>query len=588
LRKKERRILKVPNPNTMLWQLWTCAVLAGASAQDVEQWGQWELNLTGPADGNPFLDVELNATFALQAVAEEAFILPLGDGAPPVPLVAFDFEHGGDAQHVSNTGSSKSSCPTAQMIDASRSVDIPPGSSGHSVDFGTDVTDRHVMELPGNKEPFNGGLAGLSAFTISGWLKVHDSNDMGDGGNRVVNYCNGGGGIDLIWDAGGGGRLKLAVNEWPDGDKPQSSDGSVPPAPEVWPKWRFFAATYDTKASPSSSSVQFYFGTSKDAATLDTGAANAKNYTRGAVRDPKLPLAFGNFGSGFKANDRLFRGVVFQPQIFARVLTAAEVVAVQHRSGCAPDCSTARCGSDGCGGSCGACTGSKVCTNLGGGDKRCQMPSTVVVPGFYDGDGVYRIRFSPPAVGKWTYSTHSTHAALDGKAGSFTVVTTTDPMNHGPVESDRYKLVYADGTPHFSVGTTSYQWSSKSYAMQAETLRTLKVGQGQGQIFNKMRMTVFPKWYGWNHANPVQTGTAYDIIEGSVAANETAWNCVGGQCPSTAGSFDLTRFNVSYWQNYEKLLGSMREMGVVADIIVFHPYDSGHWGFDCMVSGLRV
>ena len=23
-------------------------------------------------------------------------------------------------------------------------------------------------------------------------------------------------------------------------------------------------------------------------------------------------------------------------------------------------------------------------------------------------------------------------------------------------------------------------------------------------------------------------------------------------------------------------------MGVVADIIVFHPYDSGHWGFDCM------
>ena len=26
----------------------------------------------------------------------------------------------------------------------------------------------------------------------------------------------------------------------------------------------------------------------------------------------------------------------------------------------------------------------------------------------------------------------------------------------------------------------------------------------------------------------------------------------------------------------------MLEMGVVADIIVFHPYDTGHWGFDCM------
>ena len=29
-------------------------------------------------------------------------------------------------------------------------------------------------------------------------------------------------------------------------------------------------------------------------------------------------------------------------------------------------------------------------------------------------------------------------------------------------------------------------------------------------------------------------------------------------------------------------VGSMRAMGVIADIIVFHPYDQGHWGFDCM------
>ena len=23
-------------------------------------------------------------------------------------------------------------------------------------------------------------------------------------------------------------------------------------------------------------------------------------------------------------------------------------------------------------------------------------------------------------------------------------------------------------------------------------------------------------------------------------------------------------------------------MGVIADVILFHPYDGGHWGFDCM------
>ena len=38
----------------------------------------------------------------------------------------------------------------------------------------------------------------------------------------------------------------------------------------------------------------------------------------------------------------------------------------------------------------------------------------------------------------------------------------------------------------------------------------------------------------------------------------------------------------SYWQNYERLVTSLGQMGVIADVIVFHPYDGGHWGFDCM------
>jgi hypothetical protein len=118
--------------------------------------------------------------------------------------------------------------------------------------------------------------------------------------------------------------------------------------------------------------------------------------------------------------------------------------------------------------------------------------------------------------------------------------------------------------------------------MQAQTLQTLKNGQGQGPIFNKLRMTVFPKWYEYNHANPTETGTAYEIRPGSPASNASVWDCVGNDCPSVDGSFDLTRFNVTYWQNYERLVRSMQDMGVIADIIVFHPYDNGHWGFDCM------
>lgn len=207
----------------------------------------------------------------------------------------------------------------------------------------------------------------------------------------------------------------------------------------------------------------------------------------------------------------------------------------------------------------------------------------MTVSGFFDGGDQYRVRFSPPHEGTWAYFTVSTAPSLDGHRGSVEVQPAT-ANNHGPVESRGYGLYYADGTPHFSVGTTCYQWASKGSALQQATLQTLREGpQGAGgPVFNKIRMTVFPKWYDYNHANPVEMGTAFDVRPGSVAANATAWGCVGNDCPPTAGSYDLRRFNVSFWQHYEGLVGALQEIGVVADVIVFHPYDGGHWGFDCL------
>jgi Domain of unknown function (DUF5060) len=44
---------------------------------------------------------------------------------------------------------------------------------------------------------------------------------------------------------------------------------------------------------------------------------------------------------------------------------------------------------------------------------------TVEVTGFYDGDGVYRIRFMPDAPGQWTWECVSSHSQLQGAKGSF-------------------------------------------------------------------------------------------------------------------------------------------------------------------------
>ena len=68
-------------------------------------------------------------------------------------------------------------------------------------------------------------------------------------------------------------------------------------------------------------------------------------------------------------------------------------------------------------------------------------------PGFYDGAGTYRLRFSPPQQGQWTYKTSSTAKNLDAKAGGFTAIKPTG-ANHGPVKVFKtFHFAYADGTP---------------------------------------------------------------------------------------------------------------------------------------------
>src|ERR1039457_2641425 len=92
--------------------------------------------------------------------------------------------------------------------------------------------------------------------------------------------------------------------------------------------------------------------------------------------------------------------------------------------------------------------------------------STVEVAGFYDGDGMYRVRFMPDKQGQWHYTTASNRPELDGKTGEFTA---SAPAigNHGPVQvANTYHFAYSDGTPFRPIGTTSYNWGHMVDALE--------------------------------------------------------------------------------------------------------------------------
>ncbi len=180
---------------------------------------------------------------------------------------------------------------------------------------------------------------------------------------------------------------------------------------------------------------------------------------------------------------------------------------------------------------------------------------TVNVKGFYDGNGNYKIRFMPDKTGEWTFTTSSNRSELDGKKGSFKC-TPAGEDNHGPVRvTDNHHFAYEDGTPYMQLGTTCYVWNHQGEELEEQTLETLKDAP-----FNKIRMCVFPKRYSFNKNEP-----EYYPFPGSL---EDGWN--------------FERFNPEFFQHLEQRIADLKELGIEADLILFHPYDKGHWGFDRM------
>ena len=180
-----------------------------------------------------------------------------------------------------------------------------------------------------------------------------------------------------------------------------------------------------------------------------------------------------------------------------------------------------------------------------------QGARTVKVDGFYDGEGVYRVRWMPDELGAWQWVTTGNAPGLAGKKGSFTCVEPT-AENHGPVGvRDTFHFAHADGKRYFPFGTTCYAWAFQSERMQELTLENLKRTE-----FNKVRMCILPK---------------------SLGPGEPPRH----PFPMVNNKLELTHFDPEYFRHFEQRVADLDKLGVQADLILFHPYGK-EWGYDTM------
>lgn len=196
---------------------------------------------------------------------------------------------------------------------------------------------------------------------------------------------------------------------------------------------------------------------------------------------------------------------------------------------------------------------------------------TKTVDGFYDGEGIYKVRFMPSFEGVYRFEIKGTFSSEKMK-GDF-IASKPSKNNHGPMRvCNTYHFAYEDGTPYYSIGTTCYVWNLQKEELRKQTLQTLA-----DSAFNKIRFCIFPKHYDYNLNEPVTYPYEGTPCDSSVLTKENFLSYMGN---APGNDWDFTRFNPKHFQLLEECIKELMNLSIEADIIVMHPYD--RWGFSEM------
>lgn len=182
------------------------------------------------------------------------------------------------------------------------------------------------------------------------------------------------------------------------------------------------------------------------------------------------------------------------------------------------------------------------------------------VLGFYDGAGIYKVRFLPEKAGNYHWKVTG---VVQGQGEALCTYgpqlnesdlsTCSRGRSHGKVSVCGQHFTYADGGWYQPFGTTVYGLAHQNDALIEETLCSLEKAP-----YNKIRMCLFPKYYEYNREDP-----EYFPFE-----------------KSAGGGWDVGQPCLKFWQRLDRILDRLEVMDIQADLILFHPYD--RWGFSKM------
>lgn len=179
------------------------------------------------------------------------------------------------------------------------------------------------------------------------------------------------------------------------------------------------------------------------------------------------------------------------------------------------------------------------------------------VPGFYDGEGTWKVRFAPTELGRWSMTTASSVAALHGQSDTAINCTTNrHPQIHGKLMVDPahpYHFLYQDGTRYFLLGyEADWLWGADPLDPQRKLMHTL-INQMASRGFNHVLVNIFAFDTGWSPGRKHEWDFGPSEIFPWEGTNEKP---------------DHSRLNPKFFQIYDRMMDALQEKGIVAHIMI--------------------
>lgn len=184
------------------------------------------------------------------------------------------------------------------------------------------------------------------------------------------------------------------------------------------------------------------------------------------------------------------------------------------------------------------------------------------VPGFYNGDNHWVIRFSASEEGSWQFVTSSSIKPLNGKAGTVRVTPNTI-VKHGAITIDPknpQKFAYEDGTPYFLLAFEcdwlfALDYANNQAIPKTNHLLTLLNQNGLNQVV----MNVFTYDVKWPKDKRLKDYPQYEF-----GATPGAFPFLGDN-----KNPDYSALNVDFFKKLDRVISSMNDRQIISHLMIY-------------------